>query len=185
MTQMKVYRISFEDFGPNPVFNPHIPQNMMGGEDKITPRICVCPTITGCVDSLNLTFGLAMNEESNDMLNIKKAEIPLYLYEAIVDVGSLYQPTLYDVPDVWRTGELWLLESWRFVKVSNLILRKHMELPNSAYSRYCLRYDSEDEIIDVVAAGHAVYGDHDCFSFIGFDYSRVEQATAYWEDNMV
>ena len=182
---MRVYRICFQNFGQTPIFYPHIPENMMGNEDKTIPRICVCPTITGCVDSINLTFGLAMNEENNRLLNEKWKEYPLYLYEAVVKVDHLYQPTLHDVPDVWRTGELWILEPQQFVKVSNLVLRKHMELPFSAYSRYCLRYDSEEEIIDVVTAGNHVYGDHNCFSFIGFDYSRIDQAREYWEEHMV
>lgn len=90
MNKMRVYHISLDYLGENPIFSPRIPFNDDMGmkcilkEDTITPRICVCPTILGCMRAIGLPI---------DCDN----EIEINVYEAYIDVKFIYQPTLKDV----------------------------------------------------------------------------------------
>lgn len=159
MNTMKVYRIHFSDCGTECLMNRKVPKNAMYGEDTTTKRISVCTNIIGCILALQIPYDCC---EAN-IFEGRKEE--LYLYSAEVPVEKLYQPTEEEVPDVWKTGELWLLEPTRFKLESKLYLRKHMEVQGNLYSKYSITYDGEDEITDRISA-NAIYGWNKAFSFI-------------------
>ena len=102
---LKVYRLEEEYKGDSFTLSPRIPTNIQHGEDQTTKRICVCPTIIGCIKATQMCFPL----------EFKAGFIPIHLYSAIIDtdICNVYQP-LKEVPDAFITGELWLLNETKF-----------------------------------------------------------------------
>ena len=106
----------------------------------------------------------------------------VYVYYTIVNVEDVYEPTIAQVPDVWLSGELWLTESTLFVKEYNAKIRRHMNLPNCAYSRYSFVREGSDEVVDRIQATH-IYGDQDSFSFIDLNPDTCLEALEYAEQH--
>ena len=52
MTRMHVYHISMKDLGDEIILEPKIPDIVAFGEDEHTKRICVSPSILGCLRSV-------------------------------------------------------------------------------------------------------------------------------------
>ena len=173
MEAMRVYRISTIDLGNCILLEPSIPKHPMKNEDIITPRICCAPTIMGCIDSAEII------NTNIDRLEAGEC-ITLYLYEAYVDVSNIHQPVNFQLPDQWLTGELWLFKSQEFYKINKYVLRKHMDLPNSAYSRFSMTSINNEEVLDVISASK-IYGNLDSFSFIDFNELRSDMAISYHE----
>ena len=159
METMKVYHISMKDLGSRPDIYPSIPDTMSQCENSTTPRICVCPTIPGCIMAKELTHDL---KSEDDVINF-------YVYEARILSDHIIQPTYADVFDAWYTGELWVTEPYTFELFGLYQLRKQMDVGESCYSRYSItnHYD-KDGIIDRVKAS-PIYGDCICFSMIDSD----------------
>ena len=177
MNYMTVYKLSFEDLGDKVMLCPSIPKHPAKGEDTTTPRICCAPTIMGCIN------GLEVVAAQNVRLNKKDGDtIKLYLYVTVVDIDFLYQPTIDEVPDQWLTGEMWIRGNQMFYKVLEYNLRKHMDIPNSAYSRYSMTSINEEEVLDIHCAS-VVYGDIKSFSFIEHNPLRDDLALKYAEEN--
>lgn len=177
MEKMTVYRISEVDLGDAVVLQPSIPKHRMKNEDCITPRICCAPTIMGCIDSSEVV------NKNIDELEAGEC-ITLYLYSAYVDIYNIHQPVQFQLPDQWLTGELWILEPQEFYKVNQYILRKHMDIPNSCYSRFSMTSINDEEVLDRIAASK-IYGILNSFSFIDFNILRADMAIKYHESHQI
>lgn len=107
--------------------------------------------------------------------------MPIDVLTITVPATVLYHPTIDEVPDVWKTGELWLTSETWFEHYGRYMLRRHMEIPKTAYARYSVtkmdmnkegmvKYvlDGCDEVCDRLVAT-ATYGDEEAFSFITMD----------------
>lgn len=172
MTRLKVYRIITNDIGDVVVFEPSIPINFAKNEDTSTPRIPCARTIYQCIMSAELT----------KLITVDDPVLDVCVYSTIVNVENIYEPTIAQVPDVWLSGELWLTESTLFVKEYNAKIRRHMNLPNCAYSRYSFVREGSDEVVDRIQAAH-IYGDKDSFSFIDLNPDRCLEALEYAEQH--
>lgn len=104
--KIKVFRIEEEFKGDSYSLSPRVPTNIQNGEDSITPRICVCPTVFGCLDASQMCIPLSKKVSFED----------IYLYSAELDTekDSIYQPNENEVPDAFKTGELWVLNDVEF-----------------------------------------------------------------------
>ena len=194
---MRVYRIQLGTTDKEIKVFPKIPDYPMNGEDNTTKRICVCPTILGCIKALYLPSAI---DNYKDVID-KGANISVYY--ADIPMSYLYQPTEKEVPDVFETGELWItsdslkyaivdrygvvynipyIQHMAFKLYGEYIMRRHMKLPNCSYSRFSMRKKGCEEVIDRLT-GAEVYGDSDSFSFIAYDKSRVKEAIDYFEKN--
>lgn len=75
---------------------PRVPSSLMEGEDNKVPRICVCPSLLGCLTAIG-------SLSTGQVLQVYKT-----------NSGEYYQPTDSQVPDSYLTGELWLLKEHSF-----------------------------------------------------------------------
>ena len=173
MNSMLVYKITLEDLGNSILIDPRVPLNTAKNEDKTIDRIPVATTIPNCINALELT---SMITKENPILKV-------YVYASVVPVEYLEEPNInvVKVPDQWKTGELWVMYPWTFTKLGSATLRKHMEIPYSAYSRYSFTMNNFDEVVDRVCAAN-IYGEITNFSFIDLDNDRIESAYFY-QDN--
>lgn len=109
MDKMRVYHISQKSLGGSIILKPGIPECAVKSlEDLEIKRICVAPTILGCLRALELP-GSDYKTKYDDGETKQ-----LFCYFADVDVGDLYQPTINQVPDACLTGELWILKPYEF-----------------------------------------------------------------------
>ena len=164
---MRLYRIMLKDFGETHILDPSIPINTANGENNTTPRICTAPTIIQCIYSLELFSSL------RDPVT----ELDAYVYYIDTDDSVLLHfPTVKEVPDVWASGEVWILNPCKFKKLFDAKLRKHMYIPNSAYARYSFMNNKCDpsDLPDFITA-RSIYGESDFFSFIEVDYDRRDK----------
>ncbi len=112
--------------------------------------------------------------------NPRDLGIQFWAMTALVDASKLYQPSDEELPDVWKTGELWLLEPTKFNLYGMFHLRRQMFIGNTPYARYSVSlYDGNDydEVIDRHVAT-AIYGEEIQYSFITLD----PQLAAEWEE---
>lgn len=176
MNSLLVFKICFEDFGQSVMLSPQIPCHPAKNEDITIDRIPVCTTIPNCIRALELA---SMITKDNPVLTV-------HVYVSEVPIEYLEYPNKYDVkvPDQWRTGELWVMYPWMFTKVGKATIRKHMEIPYSAYSRYTFTMENFDEVVDRICAA-PIYGEMTSFSFIDLDHDRIEFALKYHGENNI
>ena len=176
MNSILVYKICFEDFGNTVFLDPQIPLHPAKNEDNKINRIPVCTTIPNCITALELA---SMITKDNPILTV-------YVYATEVPIEYLEHPNKYDVKvqDQWRTGELWVMHPWTFIKIGKATIRKHMEIPWSAYSRYAFTMENFDEVLDRICAT-PVYGEMTSFSFIDLDHERIEFTLKYYGENNI
>lgn len=182
MRTITLYRISLKDLGYRVTLVPAIPKYSSDRENKELPRICACPTITGCLDSLQLGWN-PYYQEINDKINLDPSGIDLYLYKANVPIDNVIQPTVHDVGDSFITGEMWIIDSQVFTLETKYHLSKHMSFPNSALSRYEMRREGIENAIADRYCSIKVYGDINQFSYIELDLSREDMAMDYYSNN--
>ena len=177
---LRLYRIVDKCYGYETLFTPNIPQNIMDKENTTIKRICTAPTIPGCIESIQPLCNDAYKER---LLNGE--EITLYLYYTKVNkFENLYFPDTEDVPDAYKTGEVWVIKPYRFRFVSELKIRYHMDIPHSVYSRILCRYSGEKEILDF-RTGDPIYGDKRSFSMIVTNPNRYDSALDYAVSNEI
>lgn len=162
MKTMRVYFVTDKNFGESIVLQPRIPESANPSEPNIK-RICCCPTIYGCLKSMQLTSRYALCDVDYD------AGILHWVYQASVDVEKLIQPPEEQVGDAWHTGELWILEPHEFTLTEEYIFRRCQPI-NSAFSRYSFHINGVDE---VPGCNELICGDEKSFSF-------VELAHDFW-----
>lgn len=176
MNKMNVYFITNRWMGVRMTLEPRVPESKDMDENDTTPRICVAQTILGCLQSIGAT---SLTFHSDDH------SAKIYIYKAKVPVKDIYQPTVEDVPDVWQTGELWIMQPTSFTLESSATLRKHLLFPKGIpYARYSLTFNGEDEVVDRAAA-YPVYGEYDAFSFIDYDHSNCKGECGFDESGEI
>ncbi len=174
MGQIRLYHVSREDLGQQAFLIPDVPTNTGSGEDTVTPRVCACLTIPGCIRAGEFCF-------DDPVMDGDDGEA-LYVYAAYVDMEDVFQPGSDQVPDAWFTGELWVMKPVRWIRVAAGTLRKHLSYNVSCqepeatvvYSRYAFTIDGYDEVVDRAGAT-AIYGDEDSFSVLEFDPVRTDR----------
>lgn len=132
---LKVYRLEEEYKGDSFTLSPRIPTNIQHGEDQTIKRICVCPTIIGCIKATQMCFPL----------EFKAGFIPIHLYSATIDtdICNVYQP-LKEVPDAFMTGELWLLNETKFT-LERIYDIKHIQADHRANAFMFTSRDYKEE----------------------------------------
>lgn len=168
---MKLYHISREDLGDIVTLNPKIPINRCSRENNTIPRVCCAASIYDCL----ISSEASANVTEKDPLN-------LFVYCTEVDASDIYIPVEEDVPDAFYTNEIWLMDSYTFIKECNATLRMHMNIPNSPYSRYAFTKNGCEEVIDRIAS-MPVYGTSDSFSYIDLNANRIPEAIKYAEQH--
>lgn len=93
------------------VFEAKVPKTRSPGEDAVTPRICVAPTIEDCMSGIGLLGRLRRCLGGNDgaySYAVAGNEIyPIIIVEFSKD-EDYYKPTIDEVPDVDITNEYWI-----------------------------------------------------------------------------
>jgi len=120
--RVQVYHLSSIWLGSHPQLMPQVPRDMLIGEPDI-PRICVAPSVFGCLLALETTY------YNNGMW---------FCYSADVAEDDLFAPLR--VPDMLETGELWLLRKQRFVYAKNVQgwlhrKSKYVSIPKARFYR--------------------------------------------------
>lgn len=179
MTQnyFKVYKFLKENAGDKVVLKPDIPLYTAECEDRHTNRICVSTSIMGCMTSLFPTC--LFDEDENIDINLLGKPFDIYLYSATVFADDNFKiPGVDEVPDVWYTNEMWLLEDTEFTLEGKYTIRKMMDIPNSCYSRFLATKEGYYEVADRYTAA-LVYGEPEAFSYIDTNPYRFSDAMAY------
>lgn len=190
MKTMRVYHVSRNDLGDNPILTPRVPTmasytHPLEGEDYVTARVCVCPTIFGCIKALNYPANC-------DFVGRQRFGCPIWVYETDVNVDWIYQPTEHEVPDVWVTGELWVLHDIEMRQCTKYLLRRigrigsktryNLKLMDVPFSRYAMTAQidgvKEPECFHI---DNAISGRMHAFTWVAYD---PEMDTAiYYEDD--
>lgn len=110
-TGTKFYHVSPKNLGDEIILKPRNPQ---APGEPTTPRICVTPTIAGCIMATGSLLQLF-------------AEDTLYVYQTIAPVEAK-KPV--GVEDASMTGELWILEDTKFKKIDEINID---DLPNKLW----------------------------------------------------
>lgn len=104
------------------VIYPRIPNTAGIYEDKTTPRICVAPTIEGCLTGIKLLGRLrrclAANEDAMSYETLGLEVYPIIILEFDVPESILYKPLKHQVPDVDITNEYWITQPIKANRVS-------------------------------------------------------------------
>lgn len=162
MTQLTVYHVSKTYLGKRACLSPKIPSSKVYGEDAAIPRISVCSTIPMCI--------YAMPDMPDENFENKTK---LYVYKSKIALDNLAFPSVDQVPDVWKTGEMWILNDWIFDLHQVLEVSCQAHICNTVYSRFQFHDimadpDYEDLVLDF-ATGSIVYGESASFSMLMLD----------------
>lgn len=113
---MRLYWVTQKQIGDNILevnLTPQIPKTVSDGEDKVTPRICMSSSVIGAINSIS----------NNIYGNI------VYVYTADVKVQDIIQPSIEQVPDVFMTGEMWVIKPIKVSYMCSLsVSDKHISL---------------------------------------------------------
>lgn len=105
---MIFYFCTHKNFGDNILLNPRIPKTYGENEDNQTKRICVSSSVEGCIKAIGCNIFIGCN---------------LYIHKADIDISIIKQPTESEVPDVWVTGECWVLKPTMFELFKTLLVK--------------------------------------------------------------
>ena len=108
---MIFYHVSKDPHISETVVYPRIPTYRMEGEDQEIPRICVSPSILGCLSAVDQL-------EVNDVV---------YIYTC--ESTDFCQPSGQQVADQHLTGEMWITEAvkieyYQQITIKEKIIRK-------------------------------------------------------------
>lgn len=98
--EMLVHHLSAVGLGPEAVLAPRVPRDQMPFENRTVRRVCVAPSVEGCLKALSGCF-------------YNRGEGTWHHYVTDVPPDLLFEPIA--VPDAFLTGEMWLLEPVEFV----------------------------------------------------------------------
>lgn len=163
MKTMYLYHISKKDLGDQILLTPRIPKHKDKYEDNITPRVCCCPTVPGCIHAI-----------PDFIFNGKDVTISslLYVYGAHIPVEHIIQPGYTMISDAWFTGELWVTQPETWFKVATYNVYRQARLAGTPYSRFIFHnaVQSDDEIVCDRKIDKTVYGELESFSMLELDY---------------
>jgi hypothetical protein len=94
----------------NITLHPRVPHSAADDEDKKTERICVAPTLLGCLKAIMLRPQIYS------------------IYQCYVPDPHWSKPTAAQVPDALLTDEHWVTTSTEFQRVGLIDLREDAEL---------------------------------------------------------
>lgn len=118
-----LYHISLEDLDGK-ILYPKVQDNEYteaGLEDSVTPRVCFCNTIEGCISALgrNIPYGIIYNVYVPEDSNL----------EYVI-------PSPISVIDALLTGERWILNPVKVIKWANVIIKELVETCPSNHTWY-------------------------------------------------
>lgn len=89
---------------------PQLPTHPLIGEENITPRICVSPSLCGCITALSpySMFKRCLGTDPEAFFYGNEHEAYPILIITFPSHTPVYQPSADEVPDVERTGECWI-----------------------------------------------------------------------------
>lgn len=114
MFAMHLYHISYNDLGNRVNLEPKIPKYQIPGEEHFTARVCAAPTVLQCLYSKNSYY-----DEDLWVDGIRR----IYIYEAMIPVTSIYQPSVTEVEDTWFTSEFWVTNTYSWTKLGAFDLK--------------------------------------------------------------
>ena len=162
--KIMVYHVQYFDQGKAILKNPEIPDDLMADEDEEIPRICITTSIP---EAINACADVIFKDP-----NFKYFEHDgfrtLYLYCAEVKTDALVQPTKWGVPDVWKSGELWLMQPTHFDKCLEYDIQRQCHFEGTPYSRFLFTARGEDPMVDRYIV-EPIYGSIESFSMIMTD----------------
>ena len=131
MLAMHLYHISYNDLGDKIKLKPKVPKYKLEGEECITSRVCAAPTVLQCLYSKTSYYDEPLWAEGTRRL---------FIYEAMIPVPSIYQPSVIEVEDEWFTSEFWVTDAYNWNKVGafDLILGEKITAKDHNF-RYYLR----------------------------------------------
>lgn len=104
MAKMTLWRVlpCFDGMPATTSFAPRIPQNPIPGEDKTTPRVCLCDSIEHCLDAV---------AESDRKKILLDGQLVAYPFRVDTDDVNLLctDDIVEKVPDAHWTKEYWYL----------------------------------------------------------------------------
>lgn len=103
---MIFYHVSKDPHISETVVYPRIPTYRMEGEDQSVPRICVSPSILGCLNAV-------------DQLEVNGV---VYIYTCESNVFC--QPSCQQVADQHLTGEMWITEAVKIEYYQQIIIKE-------------------------------------------------------------
>lgn len=103
---MILYHVSKDPHISETVVYPRIPTYRMEGEDQLIPRICVSPSILGCLSAV-------------DQLEVGDA---VYIYTC--ESNNIFQPSCQQVADQHLTGEVWITEAVKIEYFQEIIIKE-------------------------------------------------------------
>jgi hypothetical protein len=114
------YHLSEKYHGKTVWFDPQIPSKMDPVEDHKIKRICFAPSIEKCL----MAIGGYDDWKTTIITNPKQK----YFVYAIHGHSKVFKPTNDLVPDIFRTDEVWRLESTRLFFKGKLKINNNGEL---------------------------------------------------------
>lgn len=165
MESMRLYRIELEYKGERITYHPQVPKSLMDSEDNKTKRVCCAPTIIGCIRALELPYSI---NNPNDFfkVNYLEQEIEIHLYSSEVHISDIVQPTSFDVPDQFVTGELWVTGVYDWDFVTKLYMKEISQIEGAPYSIFGVRYENRKFNYDLPIVPSCYEGSCESFTFI-------------------
>ena len=77
MKTMHLFRISYQDLGPNILLVPEVPHYRLDGEDGETPRVCACPTLYQCIMAKSIYLNSKLWKENKLNFYVYTADVPI------------------------------------------------------------------------------------------------------------
>ena len=102
-----MFHVSQKDHGKVWRPTPRVPERTMTGEDKTTPRVCVCPTVRQCLMAIDGIGDLRFS-------GFLHSDTGWFVYETDEEC---YKPDVSLVPDFDITSEHWVTDKRLFSRV--------------------------------------------------------------------
>ena len=102
---MKLYNVTFDASDTRSYLEPCIPYSVGDGEDKVTPRVCLCDSVVHCIQAI-----APVNRNIKEGAHFKIREVEISEY----DKNLIYPYELKEsekVPDALENNEYWYLKS--------------------------------------------------------------------------
>lgn len=99
------------------ILTPHIPEYRLDFEDNTTPRICVCTSVTGCIQALGTyIFRRCCNSHPTAPSYTLAGREVYPIIVMCLESDHVIKPTTEQVPDAEETDEHWILSPAKVIK---------------------------------------------------------------------
>lgn len=124
---MDLYHITEWEKTEPLVYEPRVPTNRCDNEDTIIPRVCVALSVTDCIAAVNGIGGKVHQHDPNEDRPFDVDDkVEWCLVQSVYKVkGEVvpFAPSKALLPDVEKTGEMWLLTPTNFEWVGHIVSR--------------------------------------------------------------